>query len=102
MQSGIAFSFLFQDYLILVGSPRPRIYKVLSVQRATLIKEVGYVVKNTDFDVVKIAAMNRRLPQFISGVHNFHELLDLGLSVFQCHVHVRNKIGVQKVPTSLY
>lgn len=42
IQSGIAFSFLLQDYLIGVGSPRPGIYKVLSVKRTTLIKAVEY------------------------------------------------------------
>lgn len=51
MQAGIAFPFV-QDYLILVENPRPSVYKVLLVQRVTLIKKIECVVKNTGSNVV--------------------------------------------------
>ena len=64
------------------------------------------------FDVVKITAMNRRLPKFISGAPCFQDILfqDLWLSAFHAGVlewgaiafSERRKTGVQTVSTSLY
>lgn len=56
----------------MVGSPRPSVLqRALRSKGDHLNKAVGYVVKYTDTDVVKIIAVNRKLPKFISRVQFF-------------------------------